>query len=362
MSVLDATRRRTGWFTLPVRRLDRLAADAVGITLHVPPHLHAVFSSRPGQHVVVRHRRPGGELRRAYSVCPPPGDPAALRVVVKRNSADGFGEYALTALRDTDHLELSAPAGSFALPGLAGAHHVLIAGGSGITPLAAMAAAILREDAACRVSLVHSVRTAATALLADEIAELKDAYVDRFTPLYVLTRESRESDLCTGRIDGARLGGLLAALGVTPGPRTTFAVCGPYGLLDTVRTTLTARGVAPEDIRAELFTAEGAPSGPAPAEEPFPPGRITAVVAGRASVVTMLPQDDTVLDAVLRARPEIPYACRDGVCGSCRAKVLAGAVSLGRQHALDARDLSAGYTLACRARPREGDLTLDFDA
>jgi ring-1,2-phenylacetyl-CoA epoxidase subunit PaaE len=360
--VRDTTARRTGWFRLPVTGVDRLTTDTVAITLDVPEALAETFAHRPGQHVVVRHRRPGGELRRSYSVCPPPDDPAALRVVVKRNSPDGFGTYALSALARGDRLEVSPPGGHFGLPDIAGGHHVLVAGGCGITPLAPMAAAALRADPDCRVSLVHAVRTAHDALLSDELAVLKDAFVDRLTVLYVLSRERRESELFSGRIDPPKLLRLLALLDVAPGPATSFALCGPYGLVETVRTTLAAWGAPEEAVRSELFSAAGAPPGPAPAAVDNRQSRVTSVLGGRTSVVTMQPQDDVILDAVLRHRPEVPYACRDGVCGSCRAKVVSGAVTLGRQHALDAADLAAGYTLACRARPRTDDLTLDFDA
>ncbi|MFD9436595.1 2Fe-2S iron-sulfur cluster-binding protein [Streptomyces sp. NPDC060002] len=353
---------RTGWFRLAVTRLDLMTEDTVAVTLDVPAALKARFVHRPGQHVVVRHRRSGGELRRSYSVCPPPGDPAALRVVVKRNSEEGFGAYALTALVVGDQLELAPPTGHFGLPVTPGGHHVLIAGGCGVTPLAAMAAAALRADPGCRVSLVHAARTARTALLSDELAELKDAFVDRFTVLYVLSRERRESELFTGRIDAPRLRRLLALLDARPGPDTTFALCGPYGLVETARAALTAWGAPADRVRSELFSTEGAPPEPVPAAPASRHGRVTAVLDGRTSHVTMTPEDDVILDAVLRARPEVPYACRDGVCGSCRAKVLSGEVALGRQHALDSRDLAAGFTLVCRARPRTGELTLDFDA
>ncbi|MFF3936043.1 2Fe-2S iron-sulfur cluster-binding protein [Streptomyces phaeofaciens] len=359
--------RRTGWHRLTVAHKEPLTEDAVAVTLAVPPDLAATFAAAPGRHVVVRHRPPGRELRRTYSVCPPPGDPGALRLVIQRNTPDGFGAHARTALEAGDTLELAPPAGTFALPEIPGAHHVLVAGGSGITPLAALAAAALRDDPGCRVSLVHAARTAGTALLADELAELKDAFIDRFTALYVLSRERRESDLFTGRVDADRLRRLLTLLGARPDPSTTFALCGPWGLVETARTTLTAWGAPPENIRWELFSADGAPPEPDPATTATPagsarPGRVRAVIGGRTTAVTMAPDDHVVLDAVLRARPEAPYACRDGVCGSCRALVVSGEVTLGRQHALDPRDLAAGYTLACRARPATDDLTLDFDA
>ncbi|TDC92870.1 2Fe-2S iron-sulfur cluster binding domain-containing protein [Saccharopolyspora aridisoli] len=350
-----STTTTAGWYPLEVTRVEHLTAEAVALSLHVPSELAGTFAHRPGQHVVVRHRSPAGELRRSYSVCPPPGDPAALRLVLKPVTPGGFGAYASSELAAGDLVELSPPAGMFGLAAVRGAHHVLIAGGCGITPLAPMAAAALRGDPDCRVSLVHSARTAADALLADEIALLKDEFVQRFDVLHVLTRERGGSELCTGRIDPRKLRRLLELLDVRPGAQ--FALCGPPGLLATAREAL--EGTPPEDVRTELFTSTA--TGPAPEPESLA-SRISATLGGRTSSVTMLPQDRVVLDAVLRHRPEVPYSCRDGVCGSCRAKVLSGEVALGQQHALDADDLAAGYTLACRARPRTDELALDFDA
>ncbi|WP_320777583.1 2Fe-2S iron-sulfur cluster-binding protein [Streptomyces sp. CRN 30] len=361
--------RRTGWHRLEVTEVRPLTPDAVAVTLHVPGDLRDTFTHRPGQHVVVRHRRAGGELRRSYSVCPPPGDPAALRLVIGRGTPHGFGAHAVTSLAPGDHLELSPPTGAFALPDLPGAHHVMVAGGTGVTPLAAMAAAVLREDPACRVSLVHAVPTTATALLADELAELKDTQLDRFTVLHVLTREDRPSELVSGRIDPAKLLRLLTALDARPGPGTTFALCGPAGLVTAAHGTLTGWGADPAAVRTELFTTDGTPRDPSrgapPAAAPARTAgetRITALFAGRRGAVTQEPEDRVILDALLRDHPDVPYACRDGVCGSCRAKVLSGEVELEGQYALDAEDLAAGYTLVCRARPRSAEVTLDFDA
>ncbi|WP_244188945.1 2Fe-2S iron-sulfur cluster-binding protein [Streptomyces yokosukanensis] len=357
---------RTGRHRLAVAAVRHLSENAVAVTLDVPDALRDAFAHRPGEHVVVRHRHAGAELRRSYSVCPAPDEPDALRLVIKRGAPDGFGAYAMTGLAPGDVLELSPPTGAFALPERPGAHHVLIAGGSGITPLAAMAVTALREDPECRVSLVHSVPRAVDALLCDELAMVKDAFVDRFTVLYVLTREAQDNGPVDGRIDAANLPRLLAALHAAPGPGTTFALCGPGGLVAAVRQALTDRGADPALIRSELFTLGDSPDPTPPPARPArtsPHGtRVTALYDGRHRVVTAQPQDAALLDSLLRDHPDVPYACREGICGSCRAKVRAGQVTTGPQHALDATELAAGYTLTCRARPLTPEVTLDFDA
>ncbi|EFL43279.1 phenylacetate-CoA oxygenase/reductase, PaaK subunit [Streptomyces griseoflavus Tu4000] len=150
-----------------------------------------------------------------------------------------------------------------------------------------------------------------------------------------------------------------------PGPDTTFALCGPPGLVATVRHVLAGLGADPSFVRWELFTAEDRqPPEPEPVGQALGAGeyRVTALLDGRRRAATVLPDDPVLLDALLRSHPDMPYACREGVCGSCRAKVVSGQVTADGQHALDARDRAAGYTLVCRARPRTPEITLDFDA
>ncbi len=357
--------RRAGRHPLDVTEVRHLSTDTVAVTLHVPTALRDVFTHRPGQHVVVRHRRAGTELLRSYSICPPPYAPGALRLVIKRSGPGGFGEHATTRLTPGERLDVSPPTGTFALPELPGAHHVLLAGGTGITPLAPMATEALRRDPACRISLVHSVRTSADAVLADELAAVKDEFVDRLTVLYVLTREDRGSGPLARRLDASSVGRLVAALDARPGPDTTFALCGPSGLVATARHVLAGLGTDPALVRWELFTADGTrPRPPEPARQTPRAGeyRVTALLDGRRRAATVLPHDPVLLDALLRGHPDVPYACREGVCGSCRAKVLSGEVIADGQHALDERDRAAGYTLVCRARPRTPEITLDFDA
>ncbi|MFB6891907.1 2Fe-2S iron-sulfur cluster-binding protein [Kitasatospora sp. NPDC056327] len=373
--------RQPGWHRLRVAGVDRLTDDAVAIRLDPPDGPGGTaLRYRPGQHVVVRHRAPdGAELRRSYSLCPPPDAPDRLRLVVRRLGPGGFADHAGSALTTGDLLELSTPVGGFGLDPEPGRHHVMIAGGSGVTPLLAMAAHALRTDPRARVSLVHAVPTARAALLADELADLKDGHLRRFTALHVLSRERRESDLLSGRIDGRRLSGLLELLGAAPGDACTFYLCGPGGLVRDLHAALLRRGAEPGRIRTEFFTSADAPEGPggpdAPAAPDAPAGPdgpdaapadrlLTVRLSGRTSTVTLRPTDRSVLDAVLRARPETPYSCRDGICGACRARVVGGRLVMDRHHALGDDEVSRGAVLTCRARPAPGTtdgIALDFD-
>jgi len=374
-AAVAAPARTAGWHRLPVARVEPLGDDAVAVTLDVPEPLAGTFAHRAGQHVTVRHRPDGREIRRSYSVCPPPGERDCLRLVVKRLGAGGFAEYATTRLARGDVLELAPPKGDFRLAEQPGAHHVLIAGGSGITPLLSMAAAALRDDPHSRVSLLYASRASGSVLLADELADLKDAHLERFHVLHLLSREAREAELLSGRIDAGRLPKLLALLGADTdavadtdadtdtGRERWFYACGPRGLVEAVRQGLAAAGVQPARVRFELFTTGGEAWEPPARDHPARPGgRVTARLAGRTSTAAMEPGDRVVLEAVLRARPETPYSCRDGLCGTCRAKVTAGVLTMDRQYALGEAELAAGYTLACRARPETDEVGLDFDA
>lgn len=355
------TGRATGWHRLRVARVRPLTDDAVALTLDLPDRLAGTFAHRPGQHVTVRHVLNGAEIRRSYSICPPPAGPRALRLVVKRLGPGGFAEHATTVLTAGDTLDVAPPTGGFGLVARPGAHHVMVAAGSGITPLLTMATAALRDDPQCRVSLVYANRTARSVLLADELTDLKDAYVDRFLALYLLTRENREAELLSGHIDTTRLPGLLRAVGAEPDDDTYFYLCGPWGMVTSAREALTGWGADPARTRFELFSlATQDPPPPAP-ELHGRTVRITASLGGGTAVAVMEEQDRTVLDALLRVRPDTPHSCREGLCGSCRARVTHGTVTTGRQYVLGPAELAAGYTLACRARPESDDTGLDFD-
>lgn len=343
--------------TLPVRAIEPLTDDAVAVTFSVPPELRTQYAYEPGQHLTVRRFVDGAEMRRNYSICvPPPADglPESLTIAVKRLGPGGFGEYAAETLRVGEELEVMTPMGRFRLQD--GEHHVAIAAGSGITPVLAIAGAALRRGE--RVSLIYGNRATASIMFLEEIADLKNTYPDRFTALHVLSRESRESALLSGRIDASNLPVLLSAVGEAD----QYYLCGPMGLVTTSRDVLTAAGVPRKHVHFELFHADTPPPRPAEVAVPVAGTEITVRLGGRLSQATMTADDACVLDTVLRVRPDAPYSCTGGVCGTCRARLTEGEVTMTVDYALEPDEKAEGFVLACQSRPQSERVALDFDA
>ncbi|RKN43166.1 2Fe-2S iron-sulfur cluster-binding protein [Streptomyces hoynatensis] len=350
--------------SLTVSRLSPLAEGAVAVSLAVPPRLRPAFRHVPGQHLTVRHRHEGRELRRTYSVCSPApgaGGPAELTIGVRHVRGGAFSTHALRELAVGDRLEVLPPAGRFTLPPAPG-RFAALTGGSGITPVLSMAATLLAREPAARFTLLRSDRTASSAMFLDETADLKDRYPERFQQVHALTREERHTGLAAGRLDARRLRGLLPAL-LPVGEVDGWYLCGPRGLVEAGNAALRALGVPRARVHSELFHAEDAPPAPpGDAGEAVARGGTLAVTLGGRRAELALAPGETLLGTVLRNRPDAPYACRGGVCGTCRARLLAGRVAMARNYALEPAEVTAGYVLPCQSRPLTDHVELDFDA
>lgn len=354
--------RRTTFTSLRVAAVDRLCADAVAITFDVPDDLAERFAFRPGQWLTLRRLVDGREERRSYSICSPAG--ARPRIGVREVPGGLFSTWLVRELRPGDEVEVLPPSGSFtpdlSVPG----HHVLIAAGSGITPVLSIAASVL-ADPRSRVTLLYGNRAASTVMFADELADLKDACPSRMELVHVLSREAREIELFTGRLDAAKLRVLLPAL--TPVSRVDhWWLCGPYGMVLDARAVLTELGVPGERVHHELFFVDEPPPEPVRPAHDTPDdlrdggGEVTVIMDGRATTVAS-PGGTTVLEAAQRVRPELPFACKGGVCGTCRARVVAGEVRMRRNYALEPEEVAAGYVLTCQSVPVSDAVTVDYD-
>ncbi|MFI2377035.1 1,2-phenylacetyl-CoA epoxidase subunit PaaE [Streptomyces sp. NPDC018964] len=345
---------------LRVAAVDRLTDDSVALTLTVPPHLAEEYRYAPGQHLALRRVADGEDIRRTYSICSPAPDgeaPSTLRVGVRLVEGGAFSTYALKEIGPGDELEVMTPAGRFTLPPAPG-RYAAIVGGSGITPVLSIVSTLLAREPAARFCLIRSDRTAASTMFLEEVADLKDRYPERFQLVTVLSREEQQAGLPSGRLDQERLTGLLPVL-LPVGQVDGWFLCGPYGLVEGAERALRGLGVARSRIHQEIFHVdsgtETAATTPAPAHS-----TVTARLDGRGG--TWPVQDgESLLDTVLRNRPDAPYACKGGVCGTCRAFLVSGEVRMDRNFALESEETEAGYVLACQSHPVTERVQLDFD-
>ncbi|MFC9621389.1 2Fe-2S iron-sulfur cluster-binding protein [Streptomyces sp. NPDC056930] len=347
---------------LRVRAIERLTDDSVAVTFAVPPELRETFRHKPGQHLNVRYSVDGEEIRRSYSICSPaaeePSDPA-LRVGIRLVDGGAFSTYALKELSVGDLIESMPPMGRFVLTPRAG-HFAAIVGGSGITPVLSIAATLLAREPDASFCLIRSDRTAVSTMFLDEVADLKDRYPDRFQLVTVLSREEQQAGLPSGRLDGDRLTELLPAL--LPVPEVDgWYLCGPFGLVQAAERALHGLGVDRTRIHQEIFHVDDGPNAPARTRAETPAhSSLTATLDGRSGTWPVQ-EGESLLETVLRSRSDAPYACKGGVCGTCRAFLVSGEVRMDRNFALEPEETGAGYVLACQSHPVTPEVELDFD-
>ncbi|MEU3570789.1 1,2-phenylacetyl-CoA epoxidase subunit PaaE [Kitasatospora sp. NPDC036755] len=350
-----------------IGRVERLCEDAVAVTFEVPDGLAQEYAFRPGQTLTLRKLVDGTDERRSYSICAPVGGP--LRIAVREVPGGLFSRWLVREAEPGEEVEVLTPSGLFTPELGVPADHVLLAAGSGVTPMLSIAASVLAADGSSTVTLLYGNRRSDTVMFADELADLKDRYLDRFQLVHVLSRETRDAELLSGRLDPERVRALLAAL-VDVGSVGHWWLCGPFGMVAGAKELLAELDVPGGRVHQELFHAEDEPlperdedwdrtdtsADGAPGEQ----SEVTVVLDGRGSTLR-LPRDRSVLDGAQRSRPDLPFACKGGVCGTCRALVTEGEVEMRRNFALEEKELAAGYVLTCQARPVTDRVTVDYD-
>ncbi|MEU7527373.1 1,2-phenylacetyl-CoA epoxidase subunit PaaE [Saccharothrix sp. NPDC042600] len=336
---------------LTVASVDRLCEDAVAITFDVPADLASDFAFRAGQYLTLRQ----GDERRSYSICAPVGAPP--RIGVRRVDTGLFSTWLVDRLTPGDVVEVLPPAGGFTPAG--GSHHGLVVAGSGITPALSIASTALAAGE--RVTLLYGNRRTDTVMFAEDLADLKDSYPSRFQLIHVLSREPRDVELFTGRLDAAKLRALFASV-VPMSSIDQWWLCGPYGMVRDAEEVLSSLGVPATSVHHELFYVDEPPPPPRRAEQVLSSvGEGTVILDGRTTTVP-LPPDTPILDAAQRVRSDLPFACKGGVCGTCRALVVSGEVEMRRNYALDPAEVEAGFVLTCQSVPVTPAVTVDFDA
>lgn len=381
----STSKRRASFNTLTVSEVRKLTTDAIEVTFAIPEELADDYDYAPGQYVALRTELNGHEVRRSYSICAEPVR-GQIKVAIKRDVGGLFSNWANDNLAAGATLDVMNPQGAFTsrshITSLNDAeklaaeevekkqniHLVAFAAGSGITPIMAIARAVLKASPVSSFDLVYANRSAMDVMFVEELGDLKDKYPSRLAVHHVLSREQRVSPIMSGRIDQEKLDQILDEV-IQVNKTDEWFLCGPFELVQMCRDTLAARGIPEDSIRFELFTT-GRPENPEGQQgrvvEVDPTGEnfeIEFTLDGlSASVKSPKNARETVLNAALRVRPDVPFACAGGVCGTCRAKVVSGDFVMEENYALEKEEVDAGYVLTCQTRAASDNLVVNFDA
>lgn len=368
-----ATRRRGRFHELTVSDVRPLTAESIEVTFAVPPELQGEYDYLPGQYVALRAHVEGHEVRRSYSICRPPAVPTdtvpgSISVGIKRDRGGLFSVWAHENLKPGDRIEVMSPEGAFTtnLPDLDHAHIAGIAAGSGVTPMMALASHVLASSPTAQFSLVYTNRATQDVMFLDDLADLKDRYPARLALHHVLSREQRTAPLLSGRINAEKLNAILDGL-LPPSTVTEWFLCGPFDLVALCRETLEGRGVPHDSIRFELFTSDAdGPrvdrGRPVVVNEGDEVRTIEFTLDGLSSTVeSPVPANEAILDAALRVRGDVPFACAGGVCGTCRARLIEGEVRMTQNFALEPDEIERGYVLTCQSHPTTERVVVDYD-
>jgi len=347
----------------PLRVTDvrRETADTVSVAFDVPDELREAYTFSPGQHLTFRLPGPDGdEVRRSYSICSGLDD-GELRVAVKSLPGGVFGVYANEKLQPGELLDVMTPVGRFttALDPTNEKSYLGIAAGSGITPVISLIRSALAREPRSRFTLVYGNRGPGSVIFKDALDDLKDEYLARFEVIHVFSREQQQIPLLNGRLGGEKLRALAATLLPIASFDEIF-VCGPEPMTLEARDTLVELGADPTHVHLELFGTV-APSAPRPHAETSDRRQLTFIYNGVKTDVEAHP-DDTVLEGGELAGLDLPYSCRGGVCSTCRAKVLEGAVEMDHNYALEPWETEAGFVLTCQSHPTTDRVVVDYDA
>lgn len=361
-------KKRATFHELRVEAVRPLTDTSVEVTFEVPEHLVAEYDYAAGQYLALRASIDGEEVRRSYSICRPPRE-GKISVAIKRDLGGVFSNWANDTLTAGQSIDVMTPQGTFTsnIKELDGKQVVGIAAGSGITPVITMAHRVLEQSDTARFDLLYTNKSSLDVMFIEELAELKDRYPDRIALHHVLSREQRSAPIMSGRLDEDKLRVILTS--IIPAARVDeWVLCGPFELVQLTRDLLREFGVDEKAVRFELFTTgEAGVQAPRARDIKIEAGEQTFTIdftldGTSASVDTPVSANETVLNAALRVRPDVPFACAGGVCGTCRARVVDGTVTMHENYALESDEVERGYVLTCQSRPTSDRIVVDFDA
>jgi ring-1,2-phenylacetyl-CoA epoxidase subunit PaaE len=350
---------------LTIRDVRPETADAISVAFEVPPELREAYRFRQGQFLTLRELLDGEDVRRSYSVCvgvPQYAAGGELRVAIKRVAGGRFSNWANASLRPGRQIDVMTPDGRFftELDPSRARRYVGFAGGSGITPMVSLIETVLSAEPRSTFTLVYGNRTVASIMFLERLEELKNAYIDRLRLIHVLSDEPQEVDLLSGLLDAGRCAELMRTALAGEAIDEAF-VCGPAPMMDAAEAALLGAGVPRERIHVERFGTPAPSGAPKPVASDAPAAKVVIVVDGKERHLRVPFDGPAILDAGLAAGANLPYACKGGVCCTCRAKVLEGEVRMDKNYTLEPKELAAGFVLTCQSHPVSDRVVVSYD-
>ena len=358
----------THFHQLTVTDVRKEATGCISVAFDVPPHLKDAFAFTQGQNITIKTNIDGEALRRSYSICSSPLD-NELRIAIKKVPGGRFSGWADKYLKKSCLLEVLPPTGKFftQLDVANKKNYMAFAAGSGITPLLSIIKTTLFTEPNSSFTLVYGNKNRASIIFKEELEALKNRFINRFSVYHILSREKTETPLNQGRIDIEKCEAIFKYL-VNIKECDEFFICGPEAMIFAVKDYLTEKGVEKNKVHFELFTVPGQKLPGAGSYE----SATQQVDDNKISNVTIkldgisfdfkLPYNGAaILDAALQLGADLPFACKGGVCATCRAKLLAGEVIMDNNYALEPEEIANGYILTCQSHPRSEMILIDFD-
>lgn len=350
---------------LMVREVRQETADCVSVLFAMPEELKEKFSFTQGQSLTLRAKVNGEELRRTYSICSSPLD-KEWRVAIKKVEGGLFSNFANSTLKAGDVLEVMPPVGNFNTPlhSQQTKHYMAFAAGSGITPVLSLIKTTLASESRSTFTLVYGNRDRQSIIFSEALEALKNKYMERFNLVHILSREKTDTVLHAGRINAEKLVALKKM--VDYAGMDEFFVCGPEDMIFSVKDFLESNGIDKKHVHFELFTTPGQIRKPAKAfskkEKPVSASHITVKLDGRSIDFSMMAgAESSILDAALQAGADLPYACKGGMCCTCKAKLMEGKVEMDVHWGLEEDEIKKGYILTCQSHPVTDKVIIDFD-
>lgn len=345
---------------LTIKSIQPQTEQAICIAFDLAPEQLDAFQYQPGQHLTIRHLSDDGELRRCYSICSDTQED--MSIAIKKIDQGQFSIWANDHLKAGDVLEVMPPQGVFFQKAAkaGGQHYLGFAAGSGITPILSIVKSVLNRQSEATFTLVYGNRSWKQTMFSEQIMDLKDRFKERLQLVNIFSRELNDSEIFNGRINADKLQQLFQANLISAEADHCFA-CGPEEMMTAVETVLPTWGIQRSKIHTERFNTGTAPKATAQQMESRSEERVNIILDGRELIVEVSKQDDSILDAALRAGADLPYACKGGVCATCKCKVLEGQVEMAVNYSLEEDEIQKGYVLSCQARPTTANVRLSFD-